>query len=120
MSNEGDRSDLASLWRSSARRASDAQLTLLAALVFPSIAGFVLVGINVLAARKWWPALLLPLVLSAFGFWGIADREIREGDTSEPSTAWIAVRAAAGILAGVCGVEIAVLFLRVSIGTWIS
>jgi hypothetical protein len=95
---------------------------LLAGLAAPSIAGFVLVGIDVLGARKWWPALLVPLALSAFGFWGIADREIRERVASNHGTRapWVVLRTIAGILAGVCGVELAVLFLRVSIGTWIS
>lgn len=109
------------LWRDAAHRASDGQLAALAALLLPVVAGATAAALLRLGVFRWWPVLLVPLILSAFGFWGIADRELSAAHSSRiGKAAWRAVLVAATGLAIGCAVVGVLLFLRISIGTWIS
>ena len=111
------------IWREAAHRASDAQLAIMAALLLPVAAGALVAAALRLGVLRWWPVLLVPLFFSAFGFWGIAERELRSTTPQRSRRAvlgWRAVLIGATGLAIGCGVVGVLLFLRVSIGTWIS
>jgi hypothetical protein len=121
-----ERSDRAAgideLWREAARRASDGQLALLAGLAIPVAVGCATAAFFEVGVLRWWPVLLVPLFLSAFGFWGIADREMHglHGGSGRSTSGWHALRAAATLLAVGCAVVAALVFLRFTVGTWIS
>lgn len=109
------------LWRDAAHRATDGQLAAMAALLLPVVAGATAGALLRLGVIRWWPVLLVPLFLSAFGFWGIADRELHAAHASRTGKAvWRAVRVASTGFAIGCGLVGVLLFLRISIGTWIS
>jgi hypothetical protein len=122
----GADADLRDLWRFYARRMSDTALAVSLSLSILLIAAFAVVGLrHAHWALHWWPAALLPVFAGAFGAWGIADRELADRRGS-PATRAIAIRmlvavewascvtAAVAVAAGV------MLFLRVTVGTWIS
>jgi hypothetical protein len=110
------------IWRDAARRATDWQLALLAGLIVPVAAGSALAILLKPHLLRWLPWLVLPLFLAAFGFWGIADREIRGAPPDRPGVviAWSLLRVCATALAVACSVVAMMLFLRLTIGTWIS
>jgi hypothetical protein len=118
--------DLRDLWRFYARRVPDTWLALLVSVSILLIVGFAVVGLtHARWALRWWPTALLPMLAGAFGAWGIADRELadrRRDSDSRP----LAVRMLIGIewascVAAALAVAAAmIVFLRVTVGTWIS
>ena len=109
------------IWRDYSDKATDSQLAGLAALIVP-----VIVALGWAASRQspvpsWWPVILGPLFLSAFGLWGIGDRELHgnEVDRSRLATAcWRLVRAVSVLLAVLCAVAAVGLFMHFALGTW--
>jgi hypothetical protein len=118
--------DLGDLWRSYARRTPDTWLALLASLSILLIVGFAVVGLtHARWALRWWPTILLPMFVGAFGAWGIADRELtdrRHHSDSRPLAVrmLIGVEWAAGVAAALAVAAAVIVFLRVTVGTWIS
>lgn len=111
------------MWREQALRATDAQLALLAGLIVPVTIAAGAVGMWKPRLFAWWPSVLVPLFLAAFGLWGLADRELRYPRPNRARAAtvtWSALRGAATVLAWVCVAAATMLFLRLAIGTWIS
>jgi cation transport ATPase len=111
------------LWRDTARRASDSQLAVSAALMIPVVLGTVVATLLDVGVVRWWPVLLIPLFISAFGFWGIADREIKDRGQNQLSSGtpgWRTLRSAAVGLAIGCAAVATLLFLRLTLGRWIS
>jgi hypothetical protein len=114
---------LADLWRRSARRATDTQLAACASLLPVTVATAIVVAL----ARpqwtlRWWPITALPLLVAAFGIWGIGDREL---ETPKPAASsarwgWRSVEAAAVVIAVLSAVVIILWFLVRVVGTWIS
>jgi hypothetical protein len=111
------------IWRDYSRKATDSQLVVLAALIVPVIVALGWSASRELRVPGWWPAILVPLFLSAFGLWGIGDRELR-GDRANHSllatVCWRFVRALSVLLAVVCAAAAVGVFMRYTIGTWIS
>ena len=114
---------LADLWRRSARRATDTQLAVCAALLPVTVIASIVVAL----ARpgwtlRWWPATAIPLLVAAFGIWGIGDRELAAPETvgSPARWGWRSVEAAAVIVAILSAVVIALWFLVRVVGNWIS
>ncbi len=114
---------LADLWRRSARRASDTQLAVCASLLPVTVVA----GIVVALARpewtlRWWPVTAIPLLVAAFGIWGIGDRELAAPAAvgSPVRWGWRSVEAAAVIVAILSAVVIVLWFLGRVVGTWIS
>jgi hypothetical protein len=118
-----DEPSLADLWRRSARRATDTQLAICAA-VLPAT---VLASTIVAFARPqwtldWWPVTALPLLVAAFGIWGIGDRELAapEAGAQPAKWGWRFVQALAAAVAGLSAIVIVLWFLARVVGTWIS
>jgi hypothetical protein len=117
---------LADLWRRTARRATDAQLAVCAALLPVTV----LASIVVAFARpqwtlEWWPITAVPLLVAAFGIWGIGDRELTAPppppEPGPPSRwGWRSVQAMAVVVAVLSAAVIVLWFLRRVVGTWIS
>jgi hypothetical protein len=99
-------------------------------LLCVSVSILLIAGFGVVAllrahwALRWWPIVLPPVFVGAFGTWGIADREIAERRRAEvrPATirALIGLEWASCIAAGLAGAAGIIAFLRVMVGTWIS
>jgi hypothetical protein len=101
-----------------ARDASDGRLVLNAAC------GLLLVGAMALFRPPVWPILASAgLCFIAFGFWGIADRELRER-SDEPRSRLVSVleigRLACVVLGSLGGLVLVFSTLRLVLGTWIS
>jgi hypothetical protein len=114
------------LWRFYARRTPDTWLVLFVFMSILLIVGFVVVGLmHARWALRWWPTALLPMFAGAFGAWGIADRELADR-RRDPDKRPLAVRMLIGVewascVAAALAVAAAVIvFLRVTVGTWIS
>jgi hypothetical protein len=114
---------LADLWRRSARRASDTQLAVCAALFPVTVAACVVVAL----ARPrwtlhWWPLTAIPLVVAAFGIWGIGDRELAAPDAAASSARWVwrSIEAMAVAVAILSAAVLVLWFLVRVVGTWIS
>jgi hypothetical protein len=114
--------DLSALWRNTAHRATDAQLVacVIAGLVTSGGVGIAML-VGVAGAFEWWPAVLPSMLLVAFGIWGITDRELAERQRAGAvpkllaGLRWCSAAAAALVL-----IVSALVFLRLTIGTWIS
>ncbi len=114
---------LADLWRRFARRATDAQLAICAAFFPITVAAFIVVAV----ARPqwtlhWWPVTAPPLLVAAFGIWGIGDRELAAPGVHAWSArwGWRSVEAAA-VAVAVLSASVTVLWFLVRVvGTWIS
>jgi len=119
-------SDLRDLWRFYAHRVSDTGLVLCVSISILSIAGFAVIALfRARWALHWWPLALPPVFAGAFGAWGIADRELgerRRVDESRPLTyrMLVAIEWASCVLAALAGAAAIIVFLRVTVGTWIS
>jgi hypothetical protein len=114
---------LADLWRRTARRASDAQLAVCAAMLPVTIAASIVVArTRPQWTLHWWPVTAIPLLVAAFGIWGIGDRELTttEVATSSVRWGWRSVEAAAVAVAILCGIVVVLWFLVRVVGTWIS
>ena len=114
---------LADLWRRSARRATDTQLAVCAALLPVTVVASIVVAL----ARpgwtlRWWPVTAIPVLVTAFGIWGIGERELAapEAVGSPARWGWRSVEAAAVIVAILSAVVIALWFLVRVVGNWIS
>lgn len=114
---------LADLWRRSARRATDAQLAICAAFLPMTIVASIVVAIvRPRWTLGWWPIAAPPLLVAAFGIWGIGDRELAapRPDARAPAWGWRLVRTLAAMVGGFSGVVIVLWFLAKVVGTWIS
>ncbi|HEY2165113.1 MAG TPA: hypothetical protein VGH04_14030 [Gemmatimonadaceae bacterium] len=114
---------LADLWRRSARRATDTQLAACAAALPITVVASVIVAFS--RPRwtiDWWPLTAVPLLVAAFGIWGIGDRELvaPEAGAAPAKWGWRLVQALAAAVAGLSGVVIVLWFLSRVVGTWIS
>jgi hypothetical protein len=114
---------LADLWRRLARRATDTQLAVCASLLPITVAASAVVAL----ARpqwtlQWWPITAVPLLVAAFGIWGIGDRELAapEADGSPARWGWRSIEVAAVVVAILSGVVMVLWFLVHVVGTWIS
>jgi hypothetical protein len=125
MSTTRDEPSLADLWRRTARRATDTQLALCAALLPMTVVASIIIAF----ARPewtlvWWPVAALPLIVAALGFWGIGDRELAAPPPevgARPATwGWRFIQALAAGVAGLSAVVIVLWFLARVVGTWIS
>src|SRR5262245_35570461 len=106
---------LAVFWRRFARRATDAQLALCAAAFPIGLAGaLVITFTRPHWAVRWWPVIAFPLLVGAFGLWGIGDRE-RE---SSRSAVWRAVQSLAVLIAMLSAAVLILWFLQRVIGPW--
>jgi hypothetical protein len=119
-------SDFGELWRLYAHRTSDTGLVLCVSVSILSIAIFAIVALfRAHWALRWWPLVVPPVFVGAFGAWGIADRELAER-RRDANTRSSAIRALVGlewascIAAGLAGAAAIIVFLRVMVGTWIS
>ena len=109
------------IWRDYSRKATDSQLAVLAALIVPVIVALAWSASRQSPVPSWWPVILLPLFLSAFGLWGIGDRELHGVDRSPlAAVCWRLIRGLSVVLAVVCIVAAVGLFMHYTIGTWIS
>jgi hypothetical protein len=118
-----DEPSLADLWRRSARRATDTQLAVCAALLPITVVASVVVAFTRPEwTLHWWPTTAAPLLVAAFGIWGIGDRELAApGAAGSPARwGWRSVEAAAVIVAILSAVVIALWFLARVVGNWIS
>ena len=109
------------VWRDYSRKATDLQLAVLSALIVPVIVALAWGASRQSPVPDWWPVILVPAFLSAFGSWGIGDRELSgdEVDRSRLATAcWRLVRGISVLLALVCVVAALGLFMRYVLGTW--
>lgn len=106
---------LGAFWQRTARRATDAQLAVSAA-VFPLMLAIALVVVFAWPsiATHWWPVVAPPLLVGSFGLWGIADRE----QSTSRSIFWRAVQVFAVIVAVASAAVAALWFLQRVIGTW--
>ncbi|HEX8945337.1 MAG TPA: hypothetical protein VF785_19525 [Gemmatimonadaceae bacterium] len=118
--------DLGDLWRVYARRTSDTGLFLCVSVSILIIASLAVIGLlHARWALRWWPVVLPPIIVGAFGTWGIADREIAER-RSNPSVQPLALQMLIGvewascIAAGLAAAAAMIVFLRLTVGTWIS
>jgi succinate dehydrogenase hydrophobic anchor subunit len=109
------------IWRDYSRKATDLQLAALAALIVPVILALAWGASREAAPPSWWPVILIPAFLSAFGSWGIGDRELHanEVDRSRLATAcWRLVRGISVLLAVLCVIAAVGLFMHYTLGTW--
>jgi hypothetical protein len=109
-----------------ARRKTDGALAVWAGA---GVLGAVLIGV---ALPGWWALLLLAVAASAFGGWGIVDRELAErlrAAAADPlvrtrearETRWLrASRAALAVLGLAAGGVALLLAFAGALGTWIS
>jgi hypothetical protein len=119
-------SELRDLWRIYARRMSDTALVLCVAMSILLFAGFAIVGLtHAHWGQHWWPLALPPIFVASFGAWGIADRELAERqragavDRGTVRTL-LAIEWVSCIAAGLAGAASLIVFLRLTVGTWIS
>lgn len=118
-------SDLRDLWRAYARRMSDTGLALCVAMSVLLIVAFAVIALmHARWALRWWPAVLPPMFAAGFGAWGIADRELTDRRRGEGRPLavrlLVAVEWAACIAAALAVAAGTLVFLRVTVGTWIS
>jgi hypothetical protein len=122
MTSADSQQDLRALWHRTARRATDGQLVACVAGGLVAIGGFVtalLLGVE--SALHWWPGLLPAAFVAAFGMWGIADRELSERRAAGVARPVLTIVRLAAALAAAAAVAISgLLFLRATLGTWIS
>jgi len=118
-----DEPSLAHLWRRSARRATDTQLAVCAAVLPVTVVATVVVAF----ARPrwtidWWPLTAAPLLVAAFGIWGIGDRELTglDAGAAPAKWGWRFVQTLAGAAAVLSGAVMVLWFLLRVVGTWIS
>lgn len=107
------------VWRGSARRMSDRQLVLLASLLIPVFLAWVVANLWWPAIIAWWPLALVPIFLSGFGLWGMADRELQESRSGRARSSllvWSVVSKAAIALAVISAIGATVLFLHFTVG----
>ena len=101
-----------------ARSASDGRL------VLDVVVGSLLaLGLATWRPKGWISLAAVSLCLVAFGFWGIADRELGERAGDSPSAITLALRAVrttAMLLGGMAAVTALFATLGVALGTWIS
>ena len=102
-----------------ARRASDAELALLA---WVGAAG----AVTVLIVRpRWWPLALAFACAASLGAWGIAEREASERERAGTLTvtgrrALRVARLVAATVGGIAGLGALLALLGLALGTWIS
>jgi hypothetical protein len=119
-------SDFGELWRLYAHRTSDTGLLLCVSVSILLIASFAVVALlRAHWALRWWPIVLPPVFVGAFGAWGIADRELaerRRNANARPATmrALVGLEWASCIAAGLVAAAGVIVFLRLTVGTWIS
>lgn len=113
---------LADVWMHLARLASDGLLAACAALLPITLVAAVAVTLARPAwTTRWWPWLSVPLLVAAFGVWGVADRErVVHAGGGRSARGWRAVQGVAVIIAIASAAVIALWFLRAVVGTWIS
>lgn len=114
---------LADLWRRSARRATDSQLAICAGLLpITIVAGIVVALVRPQWTLSWWPITAPPLLVAAFGIWGIGDRELtaRPGGVPSERLGWRLVQVVSAATAVASGAVIILWFLAKVVGTWIS
>lgn len=106
---------LSAYWQRLARRATDTQLVVCAA-VFPlAVALSVVVSLTRPHwALRWWPSIAAPFLVGSFGLWGIGDREL----TSSRRTLWRAVQGVALVVAFFSVAVLSLWFLQHVVGTW--
>lgn len=106
-----------------ARRKSDAALAMWAG------AGALAAVVIGVALPGWWTLLMLAVGASAFGGWGIVDRELAEGARMEPGRSTMSagrersLRVARTMLAAVgmgAGIVALLVLFAGALGTWIS
>ena len=70
----------------------------------------------------WWPLTAVPLLVAAFGIWGIGDRELTAPDVAAAAArwGWRSVEAAAVAVAILSAAVVVLWFLVRVVGTWIS
>jgi hypothetical protein len=114
--------DLFALWQRTARRATDGRLVACVAGGLVSIGGWVIAMLlGAESAFRLWPGILPAVLVTAFGVWGIADRELSEQRGPRVAQPLLmVVRWAAALAAGSVAAISALLFLRAMLGTWIS
>src|SRR5262245_47887675 len=101
-----------------ARGASDGRL------VFNAACGLLLIAAMALLRPSVWPLVgSIGLCLSAFGFWGITDRELRER-ANEPRSRLVSAleigRRACVVLGAMGALVLVFSTLRFALGTWLS
>jgi hypothetical protein len=106
---------LGAYWQRLARRATDTQLVLCAA-VFPlALALSVVVSVaRPHWAMRWWPSIAAPLLVGSFGLWGIGDREL----ASARRAIWRVVQGVAVVVAIFSVAVLSLWFLQHAVGTW--
>jgi len=117
--------DLRDLWRFYARKMSDTALLVCATVSIFLVAAFAVTTLlNARWALHWWPLMLPAVFAGAFGVWGIADREISEGTRAAngpvPKRMLVILEWAASVVAALAAAGAVIVFLRVTVGTWIS
>ncbi len=120
----GRDAQLLDVWRYWANRATDTQLVVMVVASIVAVAVFAVVGALAAPwALRWWPSVLIPAFAGAFGTWAIADREVadrsRRGERGGIGV-WVALKLAAASAAAAAALAAVFVFLRVTIGTWIS
>jgi len=117
-----DEPSLADFWRRFARRATDTQLAACASLLPVTVAACVVVAlVRPQWTLRWWPVTAVPLLVAAFGIWGIGDREIAApSGVSSTRWGWRSVEVAAVVVAALSASVIVLWFLVSVVGTWIS
>ena len=93
-------------------RASDTEL---ATCVVAGLLGSALV---LLLAPSWWRALPALVLLSAVGAWGIAERERERGGRG--GAVFTLVRGTAVLASLVAAATLFLIFMRATLGRWIS
>ena len=117
--------DLRDLWRFYARKMNDTALVACASVSVVLVVAFALIALlNARWALHWWPLMLPPVFAGAFGVWGIADRELSErkhaANGPVPSRMLVILEWAAACVAALAAAGAVIVFLRVTVGTWIS
>jgi hypothetical protein len=117
--------DLRDLWRFYARKMNDTALLVCATVSILLVAAFAVIGLlNAHWALHWWPLVLPPVFVGAFGVWGIADSELSErartADGAAPARMLVILEWAASGVAALAAAGAVIVFLRVTVGTWIS
>lgn len=85
----------------------------------------IVAGIVVAIARpQWtlggWPIIAPPLLVAAFGIWGIGDRELTARRGSSGRLGWRLVQVLSAVTAVASGTVTILWFLARVVGTWIS
>ena len=106
---------LGAFWQQLSRRATDAQLALCAAVMpLALVVALVVTFTRPHWATRWWPATAVPLLVGAFGLWGIADRE----RDSSSRAGWRVVQGFAVVIAIISAAVLTLWFLERVVGTW--